>query len=168
VGLEFCEDEHLAGIGKGTTVEDNARAVGILNDLGIGMHANLLVRPDFSKEDFAALKQYCRDLELEFAGFSVLTPLPGTEFYEEVEEQLITRNYDFFDFLHTVLPTKLSLKEFYQEYTRLFTSAIAFRQQISFLRRYPFRELPGLLGLSLRFASRMRNAYQDYEENVLV
>jgi radical SAM superfamily enzyme YgiQ (UPF0313 family) len=125
VGLEFFRDEDLEYIKKGSTLGDNERAVRILQDLDVQIYASFIVRPEFEKADFKAFRQYCRDLGLNFAGFAVLTPLPGTDFYEEVKDQLITSNYDLFDFLHTVLPPTLSLKQFYEEYYQLSRNAVS-------------------------------------------
>ncbi len=163
VGLEFFRDEDLHYVGKRSTLKDNAEAVHILHDLGIDIYASLIVRPEFSREDFAALRQYCRKLELNFAGFAVLTPLPGTDLYEEVRGQLLTHNYDYFDFIHTLLPTSLPLKEFYHEYYQLGRRAIPFGKQLSFLRSYPLREIIPTLVKSYRFYSRLKSAYLDYQ-----
>jgi len=46
-------------------------------------------------------------MEFSFLSFAVLTPLPGTDLYEDVKGNLITTDYDLFDFIHTQLPTKL-------------------------------------------------------------
>jgi len=53
----------------------------------------------------------------------VLTPLPGTALFEQVQEALTTRDWDMFDLTHAVLPTRLSLERFYREYARLYTVA---------------------------------------------
>jgi radical SAM superfamily enzyme YgiQ (UPF0313 family) len=164
VGLESFRDEDLEEIGKDSTLADNEKAVGILQDLGIEIYASLMVRQEYGTEDFAALAQYCRDLDLEFATFAVLTPLPGTNFYAEVQNQMITHDYDLFDFLHTLLPTTLPLKEFYEEMYRLNTRAISVKNQLAFARRIPLRDLPHLMLASLRVFRRLRKAYLDYGE----
>jgi radical SAM superfamily enzyme YgiQ (UPF0313 family) len=92
VGLEFLRDEDFKYIRKGSTTGDNERAVRILQDLDIDIYASFIIRPEFQKEDFLKLRQYCCKLSLNFASFAVLTPLPGTEFYEDVKAQLITGN----------------------------------------------------------------------------
>jgi radical SAM superfamily enzyme YgiQ (UPF0313 family) len=163
VGLEFFRDEDLRYVGKGSTLRDNEEAVHILHDLGIEIYASLIVRPEFTREDFAALRQYCRKLELNFAGFAVLTPLPGTRLYEEVKSQLLTHNYDYFDFIHTLLPTCLPLKEFYYEYYQLGRRAIPLRKQLSFLRSYSLGDIIPTLVKSYRFYNRLKSAYLDYE-----
>jgi radical SAM superfamily enzyme YgiQ (UPF0313 family) len=119
VGLEFMRDADLKLIRKGATVANNERAVQILKDLDLDIWPMFMVRPEFKPQDFAALRQYCLGLDLSFIGFSVLTPLPGTDLYNEFKDQLISANYDFFDFFHTLLPTTLPLPDFYQELTRL-------------------------------------------------
>lgn len=77
-----------------------------IQSLGVDIYASFIVRPDFSKEDFQEFRKYWRELGLSFATFSLLTPLPGTDFYEEVKNRLVNCNYDHFDFFHTLLPTR--------------------------------------------------------------
>jgi radical SAM superfamily enzyme YgiQ (UPF0313 family) len=163
IGLEFFRDEDLQYISKGTTLSDNEKAVKILHDLDIDIYASFILRPEFDKVDFAALRQYCRQLELNFATFAVLTPLPGTDLYEAVSGQMITHDYEYFDFNHTLLPTALPLKEFCEEYYRLYREGIAFSKQISVLSKYPLKEIPATLVKGYRVYNRLKRAYLDYE-----
>jgi len=163
VGLEFFRDDDLKYIKKGSTVRNNEEAVGILQSLGVEIYASFIVRPDFSRDDFREFRRYCRNLGLNFATFSVLTPLPGTDFYEEVKDMLITHNHDCFDFLHTLIPTALPLREFYREMYYLYKKAIPVSKSISFLKRFPLREIPLVVRRSNRVLSQIRNAYKDYE-----
>jgi radical SAM superfamily enzyme YgiQ (UPF0313 family) len=162
VGLEFFRNEDLKYISKKSTVEDNNKAVKILLDLDIAIYASLIVRPEFTKNDFAELRSYVKKLELDFAGFAVLTPLPGTDLYKEVESRLITHNYDYFDFIHTVLPTKLSLKDFYKEYLQLYKKGVPWWRSISSLRKYPVKEILPLMKKSTQIYKRFEDAYMDY------
>lgn len=162
VGLEFFRDEDLKYINKGSTVENNKEAVKILQSNGIEIYASFIVRPDFSKEDFQEFKRYCRGLELSFPSFSVLTPLPGTDYYEEVKGSLITTDYDLFDFIHTVLPTKLPLKDFFYNLNFLYFNATPPAKSISLMMKYPLKEIPGLIYLSMKFSKIIKNAYKDY------
>ncbi|MCX9010605.1 MAG: radical SAM protein [Candidatus Methanoperedens sp.] len=163
VGLEFFRDEDLKYINKGSTVENNKEAVKILNANGIEIYASFIVRPDFNEEDFKEFKEYCRGMDLNFLSFAVLTPLPGTDLYEEVKDNLITTDYDLFDFIHTQLPTKLPLKEFFNNLNSLYFDTIPLGKSISFLRKYPLKEIPGLISLRMKVAGQMKNAYMDYE-----
>ncbi len=164
VGLEFFREDDLEYIRKGSTVGDNEEAVRILHDLGIDIYASFIVRPEFDQEDFRALKRFCRRLELNFASFAVLTPLPGTDLYEEVEDRLLTRNYDYFDFIHTLLPTRLPLREFYGEYHRLYRRAVSPAKGMSLMTKFPLRQIPGTLMMWERWLKRLKRLDRDYTE----
>ncbi len=164
VGMEFMRDEDLAYIRKQSTVCDNEAAVKVLQDLDIDIYASFIVRPEFRREDFAAYRSACRKLGLDFATFAVLTPLPGTDLFDEVKGRLITRDFDYFDFIHTLLPTNLPLNEFFAELAGLYKNAIPPLRQLAQLKRYPVRDIPSLLSKSRRILARMRTAAGDYTE----
>jgi radical SAM superfamily enzyme YgiQ (UPF0313 family) len=164
VGLEFFRDQDLQDIRKGSTAEDNERAVEILRDLGIDLYASFILRQEFTRDDFAAFRQYCLDLEVDFATFATLTPLPGTDLHAEVHDRMLTHNYDYFDFIHTLLPTALPLEDFYEEYYQLYQKAIPFGKRLNLLRKMRLRDIPGLLRRTYRVYGQLRRAYLDYEE----
>jgi radical SAM superfamily enzyme YgiQ (UPF0313 family) len=163
VGLEFATDEDLRYIRKSSTANDNDAAVRVLQGLGIEIYASFIVRPEFERRDFAALRAYCRRLGLSYASFAVLTPLPGTDLYRDVEERLLTHDYDYFDFIHTLLPTTLPLQDFYAEYCDLYRKAVSPAKQLAFLARHRWRDIPPLLAKSGRLFTRLRALHQDYE-----
>ncbi len=53
-------------------------------------------------------------------GFTVLTPLPGTELWETVKDKITTDDYAYFDVMHLVLPSKLPPARFYERVARLY------------------------------------------------
>ena len=55
--------------------------------------------------------------------FCILTPLPGTDLYEETSHLLTTDDYERFDLSHAVLPTRLPLDRFYASYLNLYRRA---------------------------------------------
>jgi radical SAM superfamily enzyme YgiQ (UPF0313 family) len=162
VGLEFFRDQDLKYIGKGTSISDNEKAMKTLFSLGIEPYPSFIIRPEWKREDFGELRQYCRSLGLGLASIAVLTPLPGTDLYEQSKGRLITQNWDLFDFIHTVLPTDLPLKDFYDEYYQLYRKAFSLTQSLSYLKKYPTRQIPRTLLSSYRFYSRLKKAYRDY------
>lgn len=162
VGLEFLTDDDMVSIRKSSTTADNERALHILRELGIDVYGSFIVRPDALARDFARYRDYCRRMKVRSASFAVLTPLPGTDLYEEVRDRLLTHDHEFFDFLHTVLPTTLPLKEFYSEFRKLYMRAVPLRRQLSLLRKYPLREIPGILAKGFRFYDRLQTAHLDY------
>ena len=162
VGFEFMRDADLKLIRKGSTVANNTKALQILKALDLDIWPMFMVRPEFDRRDFADLRQCCLDLDLSFIGFSVLTPLPGTDLYQEVKDQLITANYDYFDFFHTLLPTTLPLQDFYQELATLFKRSRSLKNQIRLMRKYRLRELPSLFKAYGQLMGRLKTLAQDY------
>jgi hypothetical protein len=94
----------------------------------------------------------------------VLTPLPGTDLMEQVQDRLITDDYDFFDFIHTVLPTTLPLEDFYAEYAKLYAEALPPKRRWALLRKFRLGDLPTVFVRSVRWQGRLQGAYRDYEE----
>ncbi|MEW6116770.1 MAG: radical SAM protein [Nitrospirota bacterium] len=162
VGLEAIRDADLKLIRKGSTVENNTRAVQVLKGLEIDIFPMFIVRPEFDKRDFADVRNYCLGLDFDFIGFSVLTPLPGTDLYNDVKDGLLTSNYDYFDFFHTLLPTTLPVKDFYRELALLYKRSRSLRNQIKLMRKYPLREIPSLFRTYGYLMERLNTLDRDY------
>ena len=114
VGFESFRDDDLDRYHKRTSVKTNEEAIRILHEAGVEIAAYFLIEPDFTAEDFRALGDYVARMELTHPIFTVLTPFPGTDLYEERYEELTTHNYELFDFFHSVFPTRLPLKDFHR------------------------------------------------------
>lgn len=162
VGMESFSDAHLRSMNKGVTIAQQGEAVRILKELGILLYASFVVDSDFSREDFCSLTSYVRRLKLHHASFSILTPLPGTIMYQERREELLPYRPEMFDFLHTVLPTRLPLKDFYAEFARLWQSAIPPHRAMRTFSRYGLRRLPGAFRLLSKAMKTMREAHLDH------
>jgi len=114
IGLESFRDSELKGLNKNNTVRNNERAVRILQENDVEIAAYFIVNPDYSEQDFEKLGDYVVNLNLTQPIFTVLTPLPGTDLYQQKYKELTTHNYTLFDFVHSVLPTRLPLPKFYE------------------------------------------------------
>ncbi|HEX3067513.1 MAG TPA: cobalamin-dependent protein [Thermoanaerobaculia bacterium] len=130
LGLEKVDDAGLKSVNKRNTADHNNQAIKILQDLGVGYTPNFIIDPTWEKADFDRLKRWIDETGAYNSGFSVLTPLPGTDLWDEVEGQVNTRDWELYDIAHTVLPTKLPLEEFYREYAGLWQHAMDVRYQI--------------------------------------
>lgn len=122
VGFEKFREEELADLRKRTSVETNEEAARVLRANDVDIWGAFIVDPSWRRSDFDALIEYVRHLKISFPQFSVLTPLPGTEFFRDKVGELTTRNYELFDFMHSVLPTSLPAGQFYGEMARLYSS----------------------------------------------
>jgi radical SAM superfamily enzyme YgiQ (UPF0313 family) len=120
VGLESFRDADLRLFKKTTSVDINDRAIDILHDCGVEVVGQFIIHPEFTADDFTALGDYVLEKRLSQPIFSVLTPLPGTDLYEQKEGELLTRNYEMYDLVHSVLPTRLPRESFYRHYADLY------------------------------------------------
>jgi radical SAM superfamily enzyme YgiQ (UPF0313 family) len=130
LGLEASNDQALQKMRKRTTTEMNRRAVEICHANDVEVAAYLIVDPAFDHEDFRRLSEYVEENNLTHPVFTILTPFPGTDLYHTVKDTLITEGFELMDFFHTVLPTKLPLDEFYEEFLRLYRRAYPFKNFI--------------------------------------
>jgi len=125
VGFESINQRGLNELGKRLQVNYVEEAIDALRSLDINLMGSFIVNPDFDKEDFTALRHFVRRMKLRSPAFSILTPLPGTVLHEERAQEITNHNYELYDLLHTTLPTRLELKEFYKQFVRLYISAYA-------------------------------------------
>jgi radical SAM superfamily enzyme YgiQ (UPF0313 family) len=127
LGLESVTDEGLKAVNKKNSADNNVRAINILKDLGVGFTPNFIVDPAWDREDFARLRDWIDNMGAYNSGFSILTPLPGTDLWDSAKQQVVTHDWEMYDIVHAVLPTKLSLEEFYGEYSALWRHALDVR-----------------------------------------
>src|SRR5688572_17908075 len=130
LGLESITDEGLDAVNKSNTAANNERAIAILKELGVGFTPNFIVDPAWDHDDFERLREWIARTGAYNSGFSVLTPLPGTDLWDTDQLRVTTRDWEMYDIIHTVLPTKLPLEEFYREYARLWRHSLEVRYQL--------------------------------------
>jgi hopanoid C-3 methylase len=127
LGLESVTNEGLKAVNKKNTADNNVRAIEILKELGVGFTPNFIVDPAWDREDFARLRDWIEQMGTYNSGFSILTPLPGTDLWDHDKQRVITHQWEMYDIVHAVLPTRLPLDEFYAEYSALWKHALDVR-----------------------------------------
>ena len=163
IGFESFNNKQLNDLKKNITVEQQYKAAKILNDLKIGIAGSFMVDQSYTREDFDGLISHIRSLKVDVVICSILTPLPGTQLYESKKAELITDKPEAYDFLHTVLPTKLPLKQFYSEYVRLVTKATPLLTNLKFIGKYEKGTRLRTLLNSLKIIKIIRNGYRIHE-----
>ncbi len=121
VGLEAVTDAELAGMNKKTSVDMNRRCVEIIRETPAQCIALMIAPLDADKAYFENLYNWIAKAGLTYVTVSIFTPIPGTPLYEEHKDRITSTDIVDWDFLHLVVePAKLSRREFYREYRRLF------------------------------------------------
>lgn len=118
IGFESISPDNLKDIGKTHNhIESYKKTIRLLHQNGIGVEGGLMFgfeqdTPRIFKETLTFLK----DTNLDSFLSIYLTPIPGTNMYDEFQKQkrLIVDDYSKYDFRHLVFrPSKMSTKEIY-------------------------------------------------------
>lgn len=118
IGVENNSPENLKNFKKGLKVGDAGKAMKILKANDIFSQAMMIIgsRTDTS-ESFERLRQFSLDIEPDLALYTVLTPYPGTDVYDEAvkNDWIEDTNYAHYDMVHSIMPTETLTRQQVQE-----------------------------------------------------
>lgn len=114
-GFESPDDNELKTYNKSSSAKLIEKAINIFHQNGIMVRGNYIVRPDYSDKEFDLLADYASRHKVVYAGYSILTPMPGTPFYNEVKDQIIDFDLSKYNFFNAVLKTTLPIEKFYEK-----------------------------------------------------
>jgi radical SAM superfamily enzyme YgiQ (UPF0313 family) len=115
-GLEAATDEGLDGLMKDATVDETQRGVEVARAHQYGVTGNFVIDPAWAEPDFERLWAFVERLELFQAGFTILTPLPGTAYFEAMRQKLRARQWSQFDMHHLLWEPALGPHRFFELY----------------------------------------------------
>ncbi len=145
VGIESVRKKDLESFNKKTSVEINRRAVDILKKYDIELYATMILHLDYRKEDFRTLEKSIREMDIIFVNLQPLTPLPGTDIFEQYAPELIVSREDYakWDLAHIVLrPAHMSIRAYYFQILRLYYRIVMRPGSIKkMLRKYGLKEV---------------------------
>jgi radical SAM superfamily enzyme YgiQ (UPF0313 family) len=118
-GFESFRDEELAGYRKSLAADRIREAIAILHGCGVEIRGNYVVPPDYGEDDFAALADYAGSHRVAYAGYTVLTPMPGTRYHAECRDRIVDRDRSKYNFFNAVLKTRLPPDEFHARVAEL-------------------------------------------------
>ena len=145
IGLEAVDEEGLKRFRKRVSLDSNFEALEYARSLGLIVAINLIADPSWTKERFETVRQWCLEIP-DIVNISVTTPYPGTEIWHKEARRLTTRDYRLFDIQHAVLPTTLSLPEFYEELVKT--------QQVLNTKHMGWAALKDTVGIAARLLSK--------------
>ncbi|MBI5419032.1 MAG: cobalamin B12-binding domain-containing protein [Deltaproteobacteria bacterium] len=124
IGLEAATDGGLAQVDKDVEVGSTVEAVRIARSMRYGVNGNFLIDPDWGEEDFEELWEFVSAYGLQRAGFTILTPLPGTEFFREIAPRLEGQPWFKYDMHHLLWEPRLGAKRFFDLYAETWRRSI--------------------------------------------
>ena len=98
-GIESGNQEILDKIGKGLRLEELERAVRLTREAGIRTYGSFMIgNLGESRETITDTIRFAEKLSLDYWGFAVAIPYPGSSFYRTAKERGILREPELLDF----------------------------------------------------------------------
>ena len=115
-GLEAATNQGLSGLMKDATVDHTTQGVEVARSLKYGVTGNFVIDPAWSEGDFERLWAFVERHRLFQAGFTILTPLPGTAYFDTMREKVRARRWAHFDMHHLLWEPALGAERFFELY----------------------------------------------------
>jgi radical SAM superfamily enzyme YgiQ (UPF0313 family) len=174
IGLEAATNFELNSMNKESTVDYNIKAVETLRKYKVDTYGSLIPNPDYMPEDWERLWKFIETTGLYYVNISPLTPMPGTEIWNEYKDKVIIPReaHGLWDLSHVVLDTKMSLKNYYRSLLRLYSRTIL---NLSRANRVTQRTLPSIWSIkyfkiiwgSLKIGRQFYNAHKHHSQKEL-
>ena len=168
-GFEAATDAGLAQVDKDAEVSANLEAVRIARSVGYGVNGNFLVDPEWAEGDFEELWDFVARHGLRRAGFTILTPLPGTEFFAKLAPRLVGQPWFKYDMHHLLWEPRLGARRFFELYAetwrRSILNASGEKKWLDWMRQVRPSKIPYLASVLWRTQRMMKpEAYlREYE-----
>ena len=167
-GLEAASDAKLAGVVKDTGVFDSIEAARISRSLGYGVTGNFLVDPDWDEAQFAELWDFVAKNGFQRAGYTILTPLPGTELFQKLAPILEGQPWFKYDMHHVLWEPRLGARRFFELYAETWRRSIlntsGEKSWIEWMRQVRPAQIPYLTRVLMR-TQRMMKAQAYLKEH---
>lgn len=137
VGIESFKKSELNDFSKQSTVEENIKAVNILERNGMQCYSGLIVGEDWVKKDFDTLISYLNSFEHPMVNIQPITPMPGTPLFDEYNYPInIPRDkYECWDMAHVVFePVNMKKRWYYYHIVRAYLKTSANKKQRTFIK----------------------------------
>jgi radical SAM superfamily enzyme YgiQ (UPF0313 family) len=115
-GFESPTSRGLKNLNKGFDPQATAEGIRVARELGFGVTGNFIIDPDSTESDFEELWAFLREHNLSRVGFTILTPLPGTQYFNSMRDQLLVWDWNHYDLHHLLWRPRLPIRKFFELY----------------------------------------------------
>ena len=168
LGLEAATDAGLHRLDKDAGVDTSVEAVRIARSMRYGVNGNFLVDPDWTEGDFRELWDFVARHGLQRAGYTILTPLPGTELFRELADRLRGNPWFRYDMHHILWEPRLGVSRFFELYAETWRRSIlntsGEKSWVDWLRQVRVAQIPYLARVLWR-TQKMMDAGAYLEEH---
>ncbi len=142
VGFESVVPDTLTAYRKQQTVEEMEESIRAFQSVGIKVHGMFVLGSDQDDNTVARkTAEFARKKWIDTVQLLILTPLPGTETYQELEEQerIFTKRWELYDGMHVVFePAQMSPFELQKEMVRATAGFYSIKECIRDILRFKF------------------------------
>ena len=118
-GVESPRPEELRRYGKRLELGQIREGLRVCHQNGLGLRANYVVPPDYDLDDFRRLAEFAAAHPAAYAGYTILTPMPGTILHRQMAARVVDPDLGKYNFFNCVLDTRLGRDRFLEEVGRL-------------------------------------------------
>ncbi|MGM0652107.1 MAG: B12-binding domain-containing radical SAM protein [Bacillota bacterium] len=119
IGFESINPETLKGYNKQQTVEEIREAINLFHERGIRIHGMFVLGGDAdTAETIRETAEFAVEARIDTVQFMILTPMPGTPFFDQLEQEgrILSYDWSLYDGHHTVLePLSMTPEELQRE-----------------------------------------------------
>lgn len=159
-GLEAATDQGLSDLVKDTTVDRTVDAVRVARALQYGVTGNFVIDLDADEGDFERLWAFVERHNLGRAGFTLLTPLPGTALFDQMRPRIRATSWAQYDMHHCLWEPKLGARRFFELYCETWKRSIlnlgGHKSWWQWMRQVHPRQVPFLTRMLLRTQRMMK------------
>lgn len=137
VGIESFKKSELNDFSKQSTVEENIKAINILERNGMQCYSGLIVGEDWIKKDFDTLIEYLNGFEHPLVNIQPITPMPGTPLFDDYKYEIVMPKdkYECWDMAHVVFkPVNMKTRWYYYHIVRAYLKTSANKKQRKFIK----------------------------------
>jgi len=113
-GFESFRDSELAGYNKKSAAKSIEASIEIFHRNNVMLRGNYIVSNDYGEDDFKALADYSGSHKVVYAGYTILTPMPGTILHRQIRNDITDFDLSKYNFFNCVLKTRMPLERFYE------------------------------------------------------
>jgi hopanoid C-3 methylase len=124
LGLEAPSDAGLDHLDKDTDTRATIEAAAVARALGYGVTGNFVVDPDWGEDEFRELWEFVGRHRLERAGYTILTPLPGTPLFHDHATLRRDLPWSSYDMHHVLWEPRLGARRFFELYAETWRRSI--------------------------------------------
>ena len=170
-GLESHTSPGLNSLVKDADINKTIEAVRIARELGFGVTGNFIIDPDFTEADFQGLWDFLDEHQLYRVGFTILTPLPGTYYFEKSKKKIDVFDWSHYDLHHLLWQPRLPVERFWELYCESWRRSVlniaGKKKWWQWLKEVRLRDIPRLAQILARTQTLMDPQAYLKETNLL-